>query len=60
LTRLDLPPEVTAVIAEFRAERTDGQLVLNFNQGRIASMKITRHKRIDLTGPQAVPQNRTR
>jgi hypothetical protein len=60
LTRLELPPEVTAVVREFRSERTDGQIVLNFHLGRIASMKITRHKRLDLTDAGVVHQNRTR
>lgn len=60
LTTLDLPPEVTTVVEEFRLDRSDGQVVLNFHQGRIASMKITRHKRINLTGPRKMEQNQSR
>ncbi len=54
----ELPPQVRDIMSEFRRSEMQGQVILNYNQGRIESMKVVRHQRIQLDKKAPTAENR--
>lgn len=54
----ELPSQVLQIMTEFRTEEMQGQVILNYNEGRIESMKVIRHQRIQLDNAKPTAENR--